>query len=277
MKLQAFLPLITYPDASPDSLAANATAMAAWLAADLNATSFDVDMQPGWDVWLRMLYGGLPELIREAEQISRQRGKHLMELVREQAAARGVDLVTSTAEQPLLGEAIAGHARYFDISLLGWEAGNLASRASAQAITFGSGRPVVLLPATTEVKSVKHVAIAWDGSRVAARAVADAMPFLKQASRTSVVTVLDEKPLNDKCIAERLVDSLGRHGIVAEASYLHAGDSPIGVSLQEHALEREADLLVMGGFGHSVIRDFVLGGATENILDDLRLPTLLSH
>jgi nucleotide-binding universal stress UspA family protein len=277
MKLQAFLPLITYPEANSDSVAANATAMAAWLDADLNATSFDIDMQPGWDTWLRMLYVGLPELLREAEEMSRERGKHLLELVGQQATDRGVNLTTSTAAQPLLGEVIAEHARYFDMSLLEWEAGNLASRSTAQAITFGSGRPVVLLPATTEIASVGHVAIAWDGSRVAARAVADALPFLQRASRTSVLTVIDEKPLKDKGTAERFADSLSKRGVVAEALSIRAAGSSIGMSLQEHAIERRADLLVMGGFGHSVVRDFVLGGATENVLDDLRLPTLLSH
>ena len=163
------------------------------------------------------------------------------------------------------------------MSLLGWEPGNLASRSTAQAITFGSGRPVVLLPATAEIKAIKHVAIAWDGSRVAARAVADALPFLERASRTSVLTVVDDKPLKDEGIAERLAVSLGRRGVDARAFSLKQGGSPIGIGLQEHALEQGADLLVMGGFGHSVVRDFILGGATENILDDLRLPTLLSH
>lgn len=277
MKLQAFLPLITYPEANSDSVAASATAMAAWLDADLHATSFDVDMPPGWDVWLRMLYVGLPELLREAEKVSRERGTQLLDLVREQAAERGVSLVKSRAEQPLLGEIIAEHARYFDISLLGREVGNLTSRAIAQALTFGSGRPVVVLPAAIETRSILHVAIAWDGSRVAARAAADALPLLQRASKISVLTVVDEKPLKGDAITERLADGLGKRGMAAQGFSVKRGASAIGMSLQEHALERKADLLVMGGFGHSVVRDFVLGGATENILDDLRLPVLLSH
>ena len=277
MKTQAFLPLITYPEANADSVAANATAMAAWLGADLHATSIDVETQRGWDAWLRVLYVELPELIREAEKVSRERGRHLLELVREQAANRGVNLTTSTAAQPLLGEIIAEHARYFDISLLGWEPGNPACRSTAQAVAFGSGRPLVLLPVAVETRTVSHVAIAWDGSRVAARAVADAMPFLERASRTTVLTVIDEKPLKDKGGAERLVDGLHRRGIAADAVLVKQEGSSIGSSLQEHALERQADLLVMGGFGHSVIRDFVVGGATENVLDDLRLLVQLSH
>jgi nucleotide-binding universal stress UspA family protein len=277
MKPQAFLPLITYPEATLDSVATNATSMAAYLGAELHATAFDLDMPPRRDVWLRMLYVELPELIREAEKVSRERGKHLLELVREQAVERGVNLTASTAEQPLLGEVIAEHARYFDISLLGWEAGNSTSRATAQAIMFGSGRPVVMLPAAAEIGLVRHVAIAWDGSRVAARAVADAMPFLQRASRTSVLTVVDEKPLKDKDVAQRLASSLGKRGIAADAVSFTVADRPIGIGLQEQAIEGGVDLLVMGAFGHSVIRDFVLGCATEDVLDDLRLPVLFSH
>lgn len=277
MKPQAFLPLIAYPEATLESVAANATSLAAYLGAELHATAFDLDMPPRWDVWLRMLFVELPELIREAENWNRERGKHLLELVRQQAAERDVNLTTSTVEQPLLGETFARYARYFDISLLGWEAGNSISRAIAQEIMFGSGRPVVLLPATAEIELIRHVAVAWDGSRVAARAVADAMPFLQRASRTSVLTVVDEKPLKVEGVAHRLASSLSKRGIAADAVSITVAGRPIGIGLQEQSIEEGADLLVMGAFGHSVIRDFILGGATEDVLDDLRLPVLLSH
>src|ERR1041385_9243671 len=104
--------------------------MAAHLGAELHATAFDLDMPPRRDVWLRMFYVELPELIREAEKVSRERGQRLLELVRKRAAERRVNLTTSTAEQPLLGEAITERARYFDISLLGWEAGNSTARGT---------------------------------------------------------------------------------------------------------------------------------------------------
>jgi nucleotide-binding universal stress UspA family protein len=92
-----------------------------------------------------------------------------------------------------------------------------------------------------------------------------------------VFTVVDEKPLDDKNIADRLARGLGKRGLPAEAVSIRAEDNPIGISLQEHALKHGADLLVMGAYGHSAVRDFVLGGATEDVLDDLRLPVLCSH
>jgi nucleotide-binding universal stress UspA family protein len=176
----------------------------------------------------------------------------------------------------MLGEVAAVEARYFDIVLLGWEAGNPTSRASSEAVIFGSGRPAVLLPELIAIDTFDHVAIGWDGSRAAARAVADAAPLLERAAKISVLTAIDEKPLQEDG-AERLAAGLRKRGRVAEAILIRAKDCPIGVSLQEHAIGHGAKALVMGGYGHSRLREFVLGGATRSVLDDLRLPVLLSH
>jgi nucleotide-binding universal stress UspA family protein len=134
-----------------------------------------------------------------------------------------------------------------------------------------------LLPELTTISGIDHVAIAWDGSRVAARAVADAAPLLERAAKVSVITVVDEKPLDREDLAERLARGLSRRGVASQAFAVTCEDCPIGVTLQESAIERGAKMLVMGGHGHSRVRDFVLGGATEDVLDDLRLPLLLSH
>jgi nucleotide-binding universal stress UspA family protein len=278
MKLQAFLPLITYPDANSDRVATNATALAAFLGADLHAAVFNVDI-PNVSNALSRLLMKLPDMIRETEAQSRARGEHLLALVQAEATERAVHLTksSSTAGPAFLGEAATAAARYFDLAVLGWEAGNETSRSTAEAVAFGSGRPTVLLPTSANAGPVVHVAIAWDGSRVAARAVADAAPFLQRAAKTTVFTVVDEKPLEDKNIAERLATGLSKRGIVAEATSIRAEDSPIGISLQEHALKHGADLLVMGAYGHSAVRDFILGGATEDVFDDLRLPLLCSH
>jgi nucleotide-binding universal stress UspA family protein len=148
---------------------------------------------------------------------------------------------------------------------------------TAEAVIFGSGRPTILLPELTQAGNIDHIAIAWDGSRVAARAVADASLLLQRAKMISVLTVVDEKPLPEKDPGERLAARLRKSGLAAEAVQIRAEDCPISVTLQEQAIERGATLLVMGGYGHSRVRDFVLGGATEGILSDLQMPVLLSH
>lgn len=278
MKSQAFLPLATYPDSNSDAIASNAVAIAAYLGAELHAEVINAHIPDVSNVMSRLLLK-LPELIREAEAASRRRGERLLEKIREEAARRPVSLTTgvSSATLALIGEAAAIEARYFDISLLGWEADNPTSRATAEAVIFGSGRPAILLPETPVFEPIDHVAIAWDGSRVAARAVADAKPFLEQASKITVLTIVGEKPMMEGNGAERLAAGLGRSGLTAEAVSIDADDRPVGIGLQSHAIKRGANLLVMGGYGHSVVRDFVLGGATEDVLDDLRLPVLFSH
>jgi nucleotide-binding universal stress UspA family protein len=277
MKTQIFLPLVTYPDCNSDAVAANAATVAACLNADLVATALNVDIPPVSSALSRLLLD-LPEMSRQAEAISQKRGDQLLATVAEEANRKRVPVTTNSLKgsPALLGEVAGEWARYFDLTLIGWDAGNQACRMTAEAVVFGSGRPAILMPGLTSIGQLDRVAIAWDGSRVAARAVADALPFFERASKIHVLTVVDEKPLK-KDIAERLVDGLHRRGLVGTPLSVKAQDRPIGVILQEHAINAGAHLLVMGGYGHSRVRDFVLGGATRGILDDLRLPVLFSH
>lgn len=277
MKLRTFLPLVTYTDPNSDAVAANAVAVARHLDAALDALAVNVTIPPVSNALSRFLID-VPDMIREAEAASRRRGEHLLGMVAERAAEAGVEATTGavTVAPGLLAETAATHARYGDFCLAGWEAGNPTSSATAEAMVFGAGRPVVLLPELSAADSFDHVAIAWDGSRVAARAVADARPFLARSARISVLSVVDEKPLNLEA-AEQLADGLRRRGLRADAVPLRGAGAPVAETLQQSALERGCTLLAMGGYGHSRMRDFVLGGATRGVLDDLLLPVLLSH
>ncbi|BCH25299.1 universal stress protein [Mesorhizobium sp. L-8-3] len=278
MKLKAFLPLVTHPDPNSDAVAAHAVAVARQFGADLHVLVVNVDIPPVSNALSDLLLD-LPNKIRQAEEQSRARGAHLLDRVEHQASAAGVPLSTEevSAGPAFLYEKAATSARYFDLDLVGWEKGNPTSRTLAEAVIFGAGRPTILLPEHCDIGTLKHVAIAWDGSRVAARAVADAQPLLARCEAVSVITVIDEKPLAELDAGERLADGLRKRGLQAEATRIKAGDAPVGVTLQEQAIQLGAGLLVMGGYGHSRVRDFILGGATEAVLDDLRLPVLLSH
>jgi nucleotide-binding universal stress UspA family protein len=278
MKLKALLPLITHPDPNSDAVAAHAVAVARQLGADLHVLVVNVDIPPVSNALSNLLLD-LPSKIREAEERSRARGAHLLDCVGRQASAAGVSLSTEevSAGFAFLYEKAATSARYFDVDLVGWENGNPTSRALAEAVIFGAGRPTILLPEHQDVDTFKHIAIAWDGSRVAARAVADAQLLLARCEKASVITIVGEKPLDEPHAGEHLTEGLRKRGLQAEAIRVEAGDVPVGVTLQEQAIQRGASLLVMGGYGHSRVRDFILGGATEAVLDDLRLPVLLSH
>ena len=278
MKLQAFLPLVTHADPNSDAIAENAAAAAAWLGATLHARALNARIHAPKSALSGILMD-VPALVREAESKSSKHGEQLLEKVAAAASRKGVSLTSETEGGPiaLLAERAAAHARYYDLVLAGWEAGNQTSRMTAEALIFGAGRPVLILPELTARQEFASVAIAWDGTRTAARAVGDALPFLQRATRISVLTVVGEKPLAEASPGRRLADGLAARGFVAEALNVDAEDCPVAVTLQERAVAAGADLLVMGGYGHSRIRDFVLGGATQGTLDDLRLPVLMSH
>ncbi|MEK1886879.1 MAG: universal stress protein [Phyllobacterium sp.] len=278
MRTLALLPLITYPDASSEKVIVNAITVAAHLGADLHALAMNVNIPDVSNAFAEVLLN-LPEMVREAERNSRTAGIRLLTAIKQKAAEMDVALTTGeiTAHPVGFGDVAAVEARYSDLSLMGWEAKSSAGRMTTEGLVFGSGRPVILLPDLAAIDALDHVMIAWDGSRVAARALADAQPFLQRAKRTSIVTILDEKPIHEKNIGERLAISLRRRGLAVESACINTEGRPIGETLQNHALKIGAKLLVMGGYGHSRIRDFVLGGATEDVLNDVRLPILLSH
>jgi nucleotide-binding universal stress UspA family protein len=278
MKLEAFVPFVTYPEASSDAFAAHAVSFAAKVDARLHAVAINADI-PDVSNTLSTWLLDTPALIRRAEAESRRRGEHLLGLLKAKADDQGVEVATAAVAAPIamLGEVAASRARYFDLSFVGWEANNATSRMTAETVVFGSGRPTILLPELSEVVALDHIAIAWDGSRVAARALADAGFLLRRASRISIITVVDEKPLAEKDTGERLARALRERGLNAESVSINAQDCPIAETLQQAAIEKGAGLLVMGGYGHSRIRDFVLGGATEGVLSDLSMPVLLSH
>lgn len=278
MRMMALLPFLTYPDPGSDSVTRNAVAVTNHLDAALHALVIDVDI-PRVSSALSTYLLDLPQRIRTIEAEGRARGKALLKSVAQEASTGKCVLTAeeTSAAPTLMGEVAAEHARYYDISLVGIQKDNPTSRMAAEAIIFGSGRPVLLLPEAAVVDTISHIVIAWDGSLSAARAVADARPFLDRATQISVVTITDEKVIRGQDAAERLAQGLRQRGLNASAGSIRTEDCPIAQTLQDHALGLGGDLLVMGGYGHSRIRDFVLGGATDGVLRDLRLPVLLSH
>lgn len=276
-KRLAYMPLMTYPDSAPDTSVEAATEFAYALDCDLYVTTFAVRIRRVSTPIAGLLLN-MPQLIRGTEENSRTRCGDLHSLVQKSADARfKIHCATKESELGSTGDAATEEARYFDIALLPWSKEAVSVSNLTQTVVFGSGRPSILVPPNTRSKSIKHVAIAWDASRVAARAVADLMPLLASDCRVTVLTVRDEKPLPGKDIAEALSASLMQRGFVAEPRHVALAGRTVAEALQEAAVETGADLLAMGGFGHSRARDFILGGATKGVFADLRLPVLLSH
>jgi nucleotide-binding universal stress UspA family protein len=277
MKKKAIFPFATYPDAPSDAAAALIAAAAGELDADLHALAVNVDIPDVANAFSRLLID-VPAMIKAAEATGRKNAERLFATLASAATRHGLQLATETltGEPADMSDVGARRARYFDLVLAAAEPDNATTRAIIEVLVFETGRPVLILPPSGLGEGRRRIAIAWDGSRVAARAVADAMPMLVAAERVHVLTVTDEKPLQAQA-GRLLAEGLRDRGIAAEANTVEAEDRLIGATLQDDALGLGAGLLVMGGYGHSRLRDFVLGGATLGVLDDPRMPVMMSH
>jgi nucleotide-binding universal stress UspA family protein len=143
---------------------------------------------------------------------------------------------------------------------------------------FGSGRPVVVVPYIQKSSAkLNRVMIAWDASRAAARAVGDAMPFLKRAKAIDVVIVASERAKSDEVPGADIGQHLARYNLNVEVKRIVATDTDVANTLLSHAADTSADFIVMGGYGHSRLREFILGGATRGILQSMTIPVLMSH
>lgn len=171
---------------------------------------------------------------------------------------------------------VVEHARLRGLTIVPFIGDDEIHSDMLQALIFESGRPVLLLPEDDgETLRFGRVVLAWDFGRAAARALADALPLLRHAKEVRIVTVLADKQAPVSASGAELVAHLARSGVHATFQEVERGRRTVAEVLDEAA--EGADLLVMGAFGHSRIRDFFLGGATRQVLAKPRLPTLLSH
>jgi nucleotide-binding universal stress UspA family protein len=170
-------------------------------------------------------------------------------------------------------------ARDYDLSILAQAQpdGDVAENMAIESALFGSGRPVLVVPyIQSSGLKLDRVMVCWDGSRNAARAVGDAMPFLRRAGTIDVVTV-DRQERRNELVGARIATHLARHGLKVELKPIVAPDSDVASAVLSFAADNSTDLIVMGGYGHTRLREFVLGGATSGILGSMTVPTLMAH
>ncbi|MGA7776764.1 MAG: universal stress protein [Paraburkholderia sp.] len=147
-------------------------------------------------------------------------------------------------------------------------------------LVMSAGRPVLLVPyVRTAASTGTHVVVAWDGSREATRAVHDALPFMRMADITTVVTVNGAfaEP-GPRIPGADIATLIARHGVNVETKDIYAG---VGASVDGTLLSEisglGADLLVMGGYGHARWQELVMGGVTCSILESMTVAVLMSH
>src|SRR5262249_13056892 len=143
---------------------------------------------------------------------------------------------------------------------------------------FDAGRPVLVVPYIQKAPlALDRVLVCWDGGRSAARAVGDAMPFLHRAKEVEVVIVQGDAGKSDELPRADIGVHLARHGLKVDVKRIVATGGKVADTILSHAADVGADFLVMGGYGHSRLREFILGGVTRGILGTMTVPVLLSH
>jgi nucleotide-binding universal stress UspA family protein len=223
-----------------------------------------------------------PDLIETLRMESERGAEAAASRFDEAARLASVSFETRIVTSTVTGAAnrFAEIARRFDLSVVAQARPDAvgAETLIVEQALFDSGRPVVVVPyiQTTPFKA-DRVLLCWDGSRPAARAAGDAMPILVRAKTVEVFIVESGKLKSDENPGADIAEHLAHHGLNVKVTRTVSGDIDVANVILSHAADSGMDLLVMGGYGHSRFREFILGGATRGILTSMTVPTLMSH
>ena len=208
-------------------------------------------------------------------------GERLGDAFKAAADRAGIASEWQVAEGDAASE-ITAHARHVDLVILGQSDPELPGSGAgiAEAVLLGSGRPVLMVPYIGSGETIgRRVMVAWNASREAARAVNDALPLLADAASVIVLSINPARGAAGEgdLPAADIALHLARHGVKAEAAQLTAEEVTVGDLILSRAADLGADLIVMGGYGHSRAREYAFGGATRTLLRNMTVPVLLSH
>jgi nucleotide-binding universal stress UspA family protein len=275
-----FLPLLNYPEPTRDSaikavidLAENLSRPCTGMSAHsqirtrVSAVIFEMIIEPG--LYFEGAYIGefLESEARKSEANARNLDHSFREICMDRPVLSRCRIEKCNAYQGQL--LLVEEARLHHLTTLPVRKDDENHQDIAERLIFESGRPVVIFPerATRPLaKSFESIAVAWDGSRAAARAVADAMPFLRRASHVRIFSAIDDKPMPSASRGREIAQQLESEGVNAVYEEVSKKSDSIGNFLESYVATHSSDLLVMGAFGHSRLREFILGGATRSIL-----------
>ena len=270
----------SYPDPTSQAAVSRAIALAGRLGGTLTALAIEVALPVKSNRVTDFLIG-LSATAHQQESMSRANCELSLARFAEAARALGLPHVTLHERANLLevSDRVATKMRTRDLCILPLGGRFVGQQEVARSVIFGSGRPILVFSDMTPDQSVdlRVVVVAWDGSRSAARAMADAMPVLKLAKAVKVLTVAGDKPKMDAALGAEAVRHLTLHGVIATADIIEAKGVGIGKVIDGYLMDQTADLLVMGAYGHSRLQEFVLGGATQYMLANPLVAVLMSH
>lgn len=224
-------------------------------------------------VWAELLGRARADAEAERKRVEARLAKSGMQVEMRAAEALSRDL----------GRVAAVHARYADVAVMTRPddgVGQELREEIIEGVLFHSGRPALIAPPDWKGDTIgKRVVVAWDASREATRALSEADDLLEFAEAVTVVTV-DAKPKmfgHGDQPGANIAGHLKRRGLPAEVKNIDSGGRPAALSILEEANRLNADLLVMGGYAHSRLRELVFGGATRELLRHATVPILMAH
>jgi nucleotide-binding universal stress UspA family protein len=213
------------------------------------------------------------DLIQQEIGAERQRAGQLHQSVGARLPAEGVNWEWRSA-QGVTSEVLSATGATADLIVMGQPQDSAAGPVAQVALS--AGRPVLCVPHSGSFATLgRRVLVAWRGTRESARALHDAQPLLRRAEYVALFTAADgtEGDSHAPDALQHLLD----HGVKAERRRTVLGDLDAGTAILNAVSDGAADLLVMGAYGHSRLRELVFGGATRTVLRSMTVPTLISH
>ncbi|MBX3492336.1 MAG: universal stress protein [Parvibaculum sp.] len=228
----------------------------------------------------------IEDLLQAAREGADDASARVLKMLEAAAAKAGFPIVGKGAEPPLPSvrfldvtgrrdEVVASHSRLSDLIVFGESATGIAGGTALEAAMMSAGRPVLIAPKKSWAPVGGSAAIAWDESAEAARAVTAAIPFLEKARKVTILCIGDKELNPDP--GSTLADYLALHGVVADVHLVDARGRAAGEVLLETAEKAGTDLLVMGGYSHSRLLEFIIGGVTQHIRSHATIPVLMAH
>ena len=227
--------------------------------------------------------GGIPpEFIESQRDESDKRAKAAVSRFEQNAKRTGISFEGLVISASISGAAdkLGRMGRRFDLVVVGQpeREKSMPEEVVDEGVLFESGRPVIFVPFIQKGGlKLDRVMVCWDGSRTATRAIADSLPFLRKAKQVEVVMVANGRSKSDEIAGADLGQHLARHGLKVEVKRITSPDIDVASTILSYAADSSADMIVMGGYGHSRLREFILGGVTRGLLESMTVPALMSH
>ena len=183
-------------------------------------------------------------------------------------------------DSALIADALAVGARVSDLTVIAQDEPDSSGLRTVliEAALFDGGRPVLIVPYIQRGEPVfRRVMVAWDYSRAATRALHDSLPLLRKAETVEIVMIEKGRTADEEVPGIDVAAHLARHGLRVDVHRVPGEDIAIAEAILSYASDAGADLLVMGGYEHSRLREFLLGGATRGVLEAMTIPVLMSH